>query len=99
MDATSTIVSRPRGRPTLNVPALVNRARLTSGLVIFSSTRGHRLTHALGVVSLAAMLAAQVVFNTVWRFAPMPVLLFGAAVIHISLALWSIYRRRQLRMP
>jgi len=99
MDATSPIVSRPRGRTRLNVPALINRLRLASGLVMFSYISGHLLTHALGVVSLDAMLAAQIVFNTVWRFLPFTVLLFGAAVIHISLALWSIYRRRQLRMP
>ncbi|MBV8166447.1 MAG: adenylate/guanylate cyclase domain-containing protein, partial [Alphaproteobacteria bacterium] len=98
MDATSPIVSRPRARD-LNIPALINRLRLASGLVMFSYVSGHLFTHALGVVSLDAMLAAQIVFNTVWRFLPFTVLLLGAAVIHISLALWSIYRRRQLRMP
>src|SRR3954467_4271589 len=99
MDAITPIVSRPRGRTTPNIAVLVNRTRLASGLVMFSYISGHLLTHALGVVSLDAMLTAQIVFNTVWRFLPFTVLLFGAAVIHVSLALWSIYRRRQLRMP
>jgi adenylate cyclase len=99
MDARSPTVSRPRGRITLNVAVLVNRARLASGLVMFSYISGHLVTHALGVVSLDSMLWAQVVFNAVWHFPPMAVLLLGAAVTHIGLALWSIYRRRQLRMP
>ncbi|MBI3514212.1 MAG: adenylate/guanylate cyclase domain-containing protein [Proteobacteria bacterium] len=94
MDARS-----PDRAATFNVVALVHRLRLATGLVLFSYVLSHLLNHAMGGLSLSAMLAVQYWFVTIWQWPPMTALLFLAALIHVSLALWSIYRRRQLRMP
>src|SRR3954465_11714926 len=97
MDARTPADAAPRGR--INATALVNRLRLATGLVMFSYVTTHLLNHALGIVSLDAMLAIQVGFVAAWHFLPVTVLLLGSFVIHASLALWSLYRRRRLRMP
>ena len=34
-----------------------------------------------------------------WRSVPGTVLLYGAALTHIGLALWPLYQRRHLRLP
>ena len=78
---------------------LVHRLRLATGLVMFSYVLTHLLNHGLGVLSLGAMLAVEDGFVALWQFPPMTVLLATSALIHLSLALWSLYRRRQLRMP
>jgi adenylate cyclase len=99
MDARSQ--RRAAGRPALrhDAVALIHRLRLATGLVMFGYVLTHLLNHAVGVLSLDAMLAVEPYFTGLWDPWPMTALLAGAAVIHLSLALWSIYRRRQLRMP
>jgi adenylate cyclase len=73
--------------------------RLASGLVLFTFALTHFLNHALGHVSLDAMLEAQEVRRAVWRSRPGTILLYGAAAIHITLALWKLVNRRTWRMP
>ena len=80
-------------------PARVRRARLYSGLVLFVFVATHLLNHALGLISLQAMEAGRWLFIAVWRNPVGSTLLFGALLLHLSLALWSIYLRRHLRMP
>jgi adenylate cyclase len=99
MDARSPALAPDRGAAAFDAAALVKRVRLATGLVLFGYVLTHLLNHAVGVISLDAMLAAEVYFIALWRAVPMTVLLAGAALIHVSLALWSIYRRRVLRMP
>ncbi len=96
MDARSTALAPARAPAAV---ALIHRLRLATGLVLYAYVLTHLLNHAVGVLSLDAMLAAQRWFVAFWHFPPMTVLLLGAALIHVSLALWSIYRRRQLKMP
>jgi adenylate cyclase len=98
MDAISPLAGG-RSAPAFNAVALVHRLRLATGLILFSYVLTHLLNHAVGVWSLRAMLDVERWFIAIWHFVPMTALLIGAAVIHVSLALWSIYRRRQLRMP
>ncbi|MCI0546582.1 MAG: 2Fe-2S iron-sulfur cluster-binding protein [Candidatus Rokubacteria bacterium] len=78
---------------------LLGRLRLVSGLVLFSFVSTHLLNHALGLVSLDAMEAGRSWFLLLWRNALGTALLYGALLIHVLLALRSIYRRRTLRMP
>jgi adenylate cyclase len=67
--------------------------------VLFVFVASHLVNHALGLISLAAMEAGRWVFLAVWRNPVGTALLLGAVVVHVALAAWSIYLRRQLRMP
>jgi len=78
---------------------MLGRLRLYSGLVMFVYLVGHLANHALGVVSLEAMNAGGAYTLEPWRTLPGTVLLAGAALIHVSAGLWSLYRRQTLRMP
>jgi adenylate cyclase len=93
---TNVTIRSERGRPS--PAAIARRARLVSGLVLFTYVSTHLLNHALGLISLGALEAGRHVFLAVWRSPPGTILLYGAFVTHLGLALWSIYRRRSLRM-
>ena len=80
-------------------PALLVRVRLVSGLVLFVFVTTHFVNHALGLISLGAMEDGREWFLLLWRNAAGTVLLYGALLTHFCLALWSLYRRRHLRMP
>lgn len=75
------------------------RLRLWSGLVIASWVLVHFTNHSLGILSLDAMEAFRTKNALVWQNPVGTSLLYGALGIHFSLALWSLYRRRTLRMP
>ena len=77
----------------------VRRLRLISGLVMFTFVATHLINHALGLVSLAAMESGRHVFLVLWRNPVGEALLLAAILTHLLLAAWSIYLRRQLRMP
>ena len=74
------------------------RARLVSGVVLFAYVASHLLNHALGIVSLDALEAGRVVFLGLWRNLAGTVVLYGAVVVHLVLVLYSLYRRRRLRL-
>jgi len=73
--------------------------RLASGLVMFTYIGLHLANHALGLVSVVAAERALDLAVRVWHSAPGTILLYGAAAVHVTLALVAIYRRRTLRMP
>lgn len=75
------------------------RLHLITGLILFSYVLSHFINHSLGLISLEALESGRRVFNLLWRNPVMSAALYGALSIHVSLALWSIYRRRRLRMP
>ncbi len=78
---------------------MTQRLRLFSGLVLFTYVTSHLLNHALGMISLGAAEAGRLWFTDFWRF-PLPTLvLYTSLTLHITLALWAIYRRRHLRLP
>jgi len=77
----------------------VRRLRLVTGLVVLTFVSTHLLNHALGLYSLAAMEAGREVFLAVWRNPAGTGLLLVSLVVHVLLALWSIYQRRHFRMP
>ena len=76
----------------------VSRLRLATGLVLFSFLLTHFVNHALGLVSLEAMEGGRRLFLALWRNPAGTMVLYGAILIHFALALWSIFRRRTLRM-
>src|SRR3954463_8980792 len=73
--------------------------RLASGLVLFAFVLTHFLNHALGHVSLEAMQQGQGLRRAVWGSWPGTLLLYGAAAVHVGLALWKLIRRHTWRMP
>lgn len=79
--------------------AVVRRTRLWLGLVLFTYLTTHFLNHALGLISLDAMAAGREWFLLLWRSRAGTAALYTALFVHLSLAYWSLYRRRTLRMP
>src|SRR3954453_20716590 len=76
-----------------------DRLRLGSGLTLFVYVAAHFTNHALGLISVAAAERGLRFAVAVWHSLPGTVLLYGAAVIHIALALAALYEHRTLRMP
>ena len=72
--------------------------RLASGLVLFTYVTLHLSCHALGLISLDAAEAGLRATVYVWHSGPGTVLLYGAAALHVCLALLAVYERRTLRM-
>jgi adenylate cyclase len=72
--------------------------RLASGLVLFTYVTLHLSCHASGLVSLDIAEACLGATVRLWHSVPGTVLLYGAAALHVGLALLAIYDRRTLRM-
>jgi len=85
--------------PARSAAAVVRQTRLWLGLVLFTYLTSHFLNHALGLISIDAMLAGREWFVLLWRSHLGTLALYTALVGHLSLAYWSLYRRRTLRMP
>jgi adenylate cyclase len=66
---------------------------------MFTYVSLHLANHALGLVSLEAMDAGRVYFLALWRSPLGSLVLYSAWTAHVTLAFWSLYRRRTLRMP
>ncbi|SEC16959.1 adenylate cyclase [Rhizobiales bacterium GAS191] len=77
----------------------VQRLRLVSGLVLFSFALTHFLNHAVGLVSLDAMIAVDHWRVAIIRSAPGTAILLAALLIHIGLAIWKLVSIRSWRMP
>src|SRR5258706_3419444 len=73
--------------------------RLASGLVLFGYVSSHLVNHALGLISIEVAERGLALGVRVWQSLPGPVLVYGAAATHLTLAFVAIYRRRTLRMP
>ena len=76
----------------------VGRIRLWSGYVLLFYVVTHLLNHALGLISLRVVELGRVWFVFIWQNPLGQTALYGALVVHFSLALWSLFRRRSLRL-
>jgi adenylate cyclase len=85
--------------PTLGQFAWEREFRLWAGLILFAFLTTHLLNHALGVFGTATMEIVQLWRVEVWRSWPGTIALYGAAFVHVSLALKRIASRRTWRMP
>jgi adenylate cyclase len=75
----------------------VRQVRLACGLVLYAYLLSHFLNHALGNISMDA-LAAGVRYHTLfWRFPPVAIVFYSAALIHVALGIWAFYQRRQFK--
>ena len=77
---------------------LRNRLRLGSGTIMFVFVTGHLINHMFGLVSIGAMQNATAILLDPWRTWPGTVLLAGAFLVHIYIAVSAFWRRRTLRM-
>lgn len=82
----------------MTASSLVRRIRLVTGLVLFAFLTTHFTNHALGLVSLAAAEQGLGWFRALWASPPGLTVLYAALLSHLGLALWSLWRRRSLRM-
>jgi adenylate cyclase len=97
-----TILRRPaleRLFAQINVSGLRRNLRMGSGLVLFTYITAHLVNHALGLVSLDAAEQGLSLAVEIWYSPPGTLLLYGAAGIHFTLALWAVYERRTFRLP
>jgi adenylate cyclase len=73
----------------------VRQIRLACALVLFSYLLSHFLNHGLGIISPQA-LADGVAFHVAfWRFLPVAIVFYTAAIVHGGLGIWALYQRRQ----
>src|ERR1700676_3137821 len=73
----------------------VRQIRLGCGLVLFAYLISHFLNHALGNISMDALATGVHYHILFWRFPPVAIVLYGAALVHAGLAVWALSRRRQ----
>jgi adenylate cyclase len=77
---------------------MVRRLRLISGLILFAYVVTHFINHGLGIVSIAAMEAMLSVVYPFWSYPPVTFVLYGALVIHMTLAFYALWQRRLFRL-
>jgi adenylate cyclase len=73
----------------------VRQVRLACGLVLFTYLVSHFLNHALGNISLDALAAGLHYHILFWRFLPVAIVFYTAALVHAGLGIWALYQRRQ----
>lgn len=66
--------------------------------MLFAYLALHLANHSLGLVSLAVAEQGLRWTLGIWHSGPGSVLLYGAALVHVALALEAIYARRKLRV-
>ncbi len=77
---------------------MIARLRLWSGIVLFVYATLHLINHAMILASVSVADAVMDVLAGIWRSPPGTVLLYGALLLHVALALWALFRRRSLRL-
>ena len=77
---------------------MTGRIGLWSGYILFFYVVTHLLNHALGLISLRVLEIGRVWFVFVWHNPLGQTVLYGALITHFFLALWSLYRRRTLKL-
>ncbi|MGB3448781.1 MAG: adenylate/guanylate cyclase domain-containing protein [Xanthobacteraceae bacterium] len=75
----------------------VRQVRLTCGLILFAYLVSHFLNHALGIISPEALATGAIYHTTFWQYLPVALIFYSAAIVHMSLGIWSLYERREFR--
>lgn len=78
---------------------MINRLRLYSGLVLLVFVTGHLTNTALAIISDDAVAHAHAFLMEPWQTLVGTVLLAGAALVHMTAAIWTIIERRSWRLP
>jgi adenylate cyclase len=77
---------------------MARRLRLISGLILFTYVVTHFVNHGLGIVSIKAMEMMLSVVYPVWSYPPVTLVLYGALITHMTLALYALWQRRSLKL-
>jgi len=77
----------------------IRQLRLISGLILFTYVTLHLLTLSLGLGGIALVNSVGDVSEQIVRTPVGSVLLYGALLVHVVLALRSLYLRRRFVMP
>jgi adenylate cyclase len=88
------MITPPRLRRLLRGVSL-RQIRLACGLVLFAYLISHFVNHALGNISMDALATGVRYHILFWRFPPVAMVFYGAALVHAGLGVWALYRRRQ----
>ncbi|WP_299352265.1 adenylate/guanylate cyclase domain-containing protein [uncultured Shimia sp.] len=75
------------------------KARIVSGLILFFYVFFHLISVGMGLFSLGAMEISQGILSLITKNPVGTILLYGALLTHLGLALYRLARRRTLRMP
>ena len=86
-------------RDARSIFGLERSLRWWSGLILFAFVAMHLLNHGLGVFGVTVLEQVQHWRTAVWRSLPGTILLYGAAAVHVALAVKRIVERRTWRMP
>jgi adenylate cyclase len=78
----------------IDMQPILRRLQLGSGVVLLTYISLHLINHALGIWSLDLAERGLALAMRIWRSLPGTILLYGAAGLHFSLALRTIYRRQ-----
>ncbi len=78
---------------------ILQKLRLVSGLILFTFVATHLLNHALGIFSVDWMQSVQQWRWVVTRSWPGTIILLGALVTHVGLALYKVAGRANFRLP
>jgi adenylate cyclase len=92
-------VAKQREAEASDHRGVLRRLRLLSGLVMFAYIAAHLVNHGLGIISLALAESGLRLETAFWRGTMPTIALYGAAAVHFSLALWTLYHRREWRLP
>lgn len=77
----------------------LRRARILSGLIIFSFVFSHLFNHSLALISIDTAERARKWFSLTWLNPVSSLLFYGSVLVHVCLVLRSLYLRQTLRMP
>jgi adenylate cyclase len=88
------MIAAPQLRRLIRSVSL-RQIRLVCGLVLFAYLISHFLNHALGNISMDALATGVHYHILFWRFPPVAIVFYGAALVHAGLGVWALYRRRQ----
>lgn len=80
-------------------PPSARSLRIGSGLILFAFATTHLLNHALGLISIDAMNAAQEARTAITRSWPGTTILLAAALVHMLLGIGKFLQRRNWRGP
>jgi adenylate cyclase len=78
---------------------LESRLRIGSGIVLALYVAQHLLNHSFGIVSIDAAEAYRKTVGAAFQSLPGLLLLYGSILLHVAIALRSLYRRSSLHMP
>ncbi len=77
----------------------IRTARLASGLMLLTYLFLHLLNHAAGIVSLDLAEGGLKLAKAIWQSWPGTLALYGAAAVHLLLALYTLFERRHWNLP